>query len=138
MKKLRVIPPMQCDDDCGECCGLVPVTETEFRRVKRFVEERGIVPVEHADGTCPLYQNGKCTVYPVRPLVCQLFGHAPDPLMTCPRGYNVNLPERDVVRMLRANGQRAHVLHELLPQWTARTLAGQIDPLAPPHGSPHG
>jgi Fe-S-cluster containining protein len=134
MKKLRVIPSMRCDEHCGECCGIVPVTETEFRRVERFVAENKIVPVEHADGTCPLYQNGQCTVYPVRPLVCKLFGHAPDPLMTCPRGYNVNMPERDVVRMLRANGPKAHVLHELLPQWVARTVTGQLDPLAPPRG----
>ena len=113
---------MQCDDHCGECCGLVPVTETEFRRIERFVKERGIVPVEYADGTCPLYQNGSCTVHSVRPLVCQLFGHSAHPLMTCPRGYNVNLPERDVGRMIHANGKTTHVLHELLPQWTAKTL----------------
>jgi Fe-S-cluster containining protein len=113
---------MQCDEHCGECCGLVPVTETEFRRVERFVKERSIVPIEHADGTCPLYQNGTCTVYPVRPLVCQLFGHSANPLMTCPRGYNVNLPERDVLRMIHANGKTTRVLHELLPHWTAKTL----------------
>ena len=116
---------MQCDEHCGECCGLVPVTETEFRRVERFVKERGIVPIEHADGTCPLYQNGSCTVHSVRPLVCQLFGHSADPRMTCPRGYNVNLPERDVGRMIHANGKTTHVLHELLPQWTAKTLTSK-------------
>jgi Fe-S-cluster containining protein len=122
MKKLKVLPPIQCDDNCGECCGLIPVTETEYRRVERFVHENGIVPVEHEDGTCPLYQNGKCSVYPVRPLICNLFGHSADPLMQCPRGYNVNVPEEDVVRMLRANGKTTHVLHELLPNWQGRRL----------------
>jgi len=122
MRKLKVIPSMQCDDHCGECCGLVPVTQTEFRRVERFVAENNIVPVEHDDGTCPLYQSGTCTVYPARPLICQLFGHSADPLMTCPRGYNVNLPERDVVRMLSGNGRTTRVLHELLPQWRAKRL----------------
>jgi Fe-S-cluster containining protein len=126
MRKLKVIPSMHCDEHCGECCGLVPVTETEFRRVERFIKERGIVPIEHADGTCPLYQNGTCTVYPVRPLVCQLYGHSADPLMTCPRGYNVNLPDRDVARMLHANGKTTRVLHELLPQWTAKTLTEKV------------
>jgi Fe-S-cluster containining protein len=128
VKKLKVIPPMKCDEHCGECCGLVPVTETELRRVERYIREHGIVPAEHADGTCPLYQEGTCTVYSVRPLVCQLFGHSADPLMTCPRGYNVNLPERDVVRMLAANGKPTHVLHELLPQWKARALTEKALP----------
>jgi Fe-S-cluster containining protein len=125
MKKLKVIPSMTCDDDCGECCGLVPVTETEFRRVERFVAENDIVPMEYEDGTCPLYQKGKCTVYSVRPLICQLFGHSADPLMQCPRGYNVNLPERDVVRMLSGNGRTSRVLHELLPHWAAKKLTGK-------------
>lgn len=108
---------MQCDTGCGECCGVVPATETEFRAVERFIAEQGITPAAHTDGTCPFYQNGGCRIYPVRPLVCRLFGHAADPLMTCPRGYNVNVPERDVVRMLRANGKTTHVLHELAPNW---------------------
>lgn len=122
MRKLKVIPPMKCDDNCGECCGLIPVTETEFRQVERFIADNGIVPVEHADGTCPLYQKGTCAVYPVRPLICRLYGHAASPLMTCPRGYNVNVPEREIVRMLAANGKTTRVLHELLPQWTAKAL----------------
>jgi Fe-S-cluster containining protein len=99
VKKLKVIPSMHCDAGCGECCG--------------------IVPAEHSDGTCPFYQNGGCAIYPVRPLVCRLFGHSGDPLMTCPRGYNVNVAERDVVRMLIANGKTTHVLHELAPNWQA-------------------
>lgn len=122
VKKLKVIPSMRCDEHCGECCGLIPVTETEFRRVERYIAEHNIVPVEYPDGTCPLYQHGTCSIYPVRPLVCQLYGHSADPRMTCPRGYNVNLPERDVVRMVSANGRTTRVLHELLPQWNAKTL----------------
>jgi Fe-S-cluster containining protein len=128
VKKLKVIPPMKCDEHCGECCGIVPVNETEFRRIERFVREQGIVPMSHADGTCPLYQNGTCTVHPVRPLVCQLFGHSADPLMTCPRGYNVNLPEREVVRMIRGNGRTTHVLHELIPEWKAKALTEKALP----------
>jgi Fe-S-cluster containining protein len=117
VRKLKVIPSMHCDADCGECCGVVPVTETEFRAVARFIEAHDIVPASHTDGTCPFYQNGGCVVHPVRPLVCRLFGHSVDPLMTCPRGYNVNIPERDAVRMVTANGKTTHVLHELAPNW---------------------
>ncbi len=111
------MPSMQCDTGCGDCCGVVPATETEFRAVQRFAEEHGITPAAHTDGTCPFYQNGGCTVYPARPLICRLFGHSVDPLMTCTRGYNVNVAEREVVRALRANGKTTHVLHELAPNW---------------------
>lgn len=108
---------MHCDTHCGECCGVVPATETEFRAIERFIAEHGITPSAPTDGTCPLYQNGGCAIYPVRPLLCRLYGHTADPLMTCPRGYNVNIPERDAVRMLRANGTTTHLLHELAPNY---------------------
>jgi Fe-S-cluster containining protein len=117
MRKLKVLPQMQCDEGCGDCCGLIPVNETEFRKVERYVKDHGIVPIEHHDGTCPLYQDGKCTVYPVRPLICQLFGHSEDKLMQCTRGYNVNIPEREVHRMIAANGGATRTLHDLLPDF---------------------
>jgi Fe-S-cluster containining protein len=117
VKKLKVIPSMHCDAGCGECCGVVPATEKEFRDIQRFIDEHAIVPAASLDGTCPFYQNGGCAIYPVRPLICSLFGHSADPLMTCPRGYNVNVPELDVVLKLRANGPTTHVLHELAPNW---------------------
>jgi Fe-S-cluster containining protein len=117
VKKLKVIPSMHCDAGCGECCGIVPATETEFRAVERFIADRDIEPAAHTDGTCPFYQNEGCAIYPVRPLLCRLYGHSVDPMMTCPRGYNVNIEERDVARMMRANGKHTHVLHELAPNW---------------------
>jgi Fe-S-cluster containining protein len=117
VKKLNVIPSMRCDEGCGDCCGVVPATEAEFRGIQRFIAHHGIVPAASLDGTCPLYQDGKCTVYPVRPLICRLFGHAADPNMTCSRGYNVNVPEGVIVAKLRANGRTTHVLHELAPNW---------------------
>ena len=117
MKKLKVIPSMHCDAGCGECCGVVPATETEFRRIEQFIAEHDIAPAPSYDGTCPFYQNGGCAIYAVRPLICRLYGHSADPLMTCPRGYNVNVAEEEVVRRLRANGRTTHVLHELAPNW---------------------
>jgi Fe-S-cluster containining protein len=108
---------MHCDTGCGECCGVVPATETEFRAIQRFIADNRIEPAAHTDGTCPFYQNAGCAIYPVRPLLCRLYGHSADQLMTCPRGYNVNMAERDVVRMLRGNGKNTHVLHELAPNW---------------------
>lgn len=115
MKKLKVLPGMRCDDGCGDCCGLIPCTETEFKRIEKHIKEHKIEPVEYASGTCPLYQNGKCSVYSIRPLICKLFGHSEDALMQCSRGYNVNIPEREVHRMLTANGMCTRTLHDLIP-----------------------
>ena len=117
MKKLKVIPSMRCDAGCGECCGVVPATEAEFRRIQQFIDEQGVTPAPSLDGTCPFYQNGGCAVYAVRPLICSLYGHSADPLMTCPRGYNVNVAEGAIVQRLRANGPTTHFLHELAPNW---------------------
>jgi len=122
MKKLKVLPSMQCDEGCGDCCGIVPVTETEYRRIERYVKEHGIQPVEHAEAyQCPVYIDGKCAVYPVRPLICQVFGHAED--LPCSRGYNANVPQQEVDRMIRNNGKSTRLLHELIPGLRERAQA---------------
>jgi len=122
---------MQCDEGCGECCGIIPTTETEYKRVERYIKEHNIQPVENQDDfrVCPFYQGGKCAIYPVRPLICQVFGHADNELLTCPRGYNVNVPERQIHRMLGANGKGTRVLHDMIPgfrekadQWAASQI----------------
>ena len=112
MQKLKTFPPMKCDSGCGRCCGIVPVTETEFQRVARYAQEHALEPVDQGI-TCPWYQGDKCAVYDVRPLVCRMFGHVPQ--MECPKGYNVNIPERQAQRMILSNGQANRTLHEIMP-----------------------
>ncbi len=93
MRGLRVLPPlssMRCDAACGECCGVVPVTEADFHRVERYVLAHS-VPILDQGLTCPFFQGGTCAVYTSRPMVCRLFGHVER--MTCPRGYNTNIDE---------------------------------------------
>jgi Fe-S-cluster containining protein len=119
------LPTMKCDSGCGECCGLAPTTEAEFRRVEAFIQEHGIQPINQGI-TCPFYQEGRCAIYPVRPLSCQLFGHSEK--MVCPRGYNTNIPERKLRRAALRNGSASKVLHEVLgPQWkdVADAIVGQ-------------
>lgn len=104
-------PPMRCDDGCGECCGPAPATQAEFDRVVAYVLEHKITPKDQGI-TCPLYLDGKCSVYEVRPLICRAFGHAEG--LSCSRGYNTNVPTEVVDARLRANGEGVTLLHEVL------------------------
>lgn len=82
-------PPMRCDDGSGECCGPAPATQAELDRVVEYVIKNKLTPKDQGL-TCPLYLNGRCSVYEVRPLVCRAFGHVDG--MNCARGYNTNIP----------------------------------------------
>jgi Fe-S-cluster containining protein len=86
------LPPMKCDKDCGDCCGIAPCNEAEFKAIGEYIKKNRVVP-QNNGLTCPFYQKGTCQIYPVRPVICQLFGHVPN--MICSKGYNVNVtPEK--------------------------------------------
>lgn len=44
--KYPVLPVMQCDPNCGECCGPATCTEGEFQAVANFAAERGLTPIK--------------------------------------------------------------------------------------------
>jgi uncharacterized protein len=111
MRRLKVLPEMECEVGCGECCGIVPVTEQEYRKVLHVAKAKGIVP-KLQGATCPYYQEGTCSVYDARPFACRLFGHVEE--MTCFRGHNVNIPEEDAERMVAGRDQPKRLLHEVL------------------------
>jgi Fe-S-cluster containining protein len=69
---------------CGNCCSnFLPISDTEIKRIQRYVKEHDIkeyvcrYPVSKpvVDITCPFRNDGakKCTIYPVRPAICQDF-----------------------------------------------------------------
>ena len=67
---------------CGGCCNAVlPMTEKELHKLKRFVKNNHVKPrrklflsENSVDGTCPfLSGENMCMVYPVRPSVCRQF-----------------------------------------------------------------
>lgn len=69
---------------CGNCCTrILPISSKEIKRIKRYVEKHGIKEQTHMyptadpsfDMQCPFRDEiGKrCTIYPVRPAVCQDF-----------------------------------------------------------------
>ena len=105
------LPVMQCDDNCGKCCGIVPVTEKEFTRISAYVTRHHIQPIRQG-GECPLYIGGKCSVHEVRPALCRAYGHTS--LMQCPKGYNVNVPERKIRRFILRGGPAPRFTHEVL------------------------
>ncbi len=107
------LPVMQCDERCGECCGIVPVTHDEYGAVRRYIRKNGITPIDQGV-TCPLYHGGKCTVYEVRPMVCRLFGHVPS--LTCPKGYNTNIKPEAEERIRSKYGKPTRLLHDLLKE----------------------
>lgn len=110
------LPPMQCDDHCGECCGPVLVTKKEFDRVVVHAKSCGVFP--HQQGCrCPWFQCGRCAVYSARPLICRLFGHLDVPEMTCCRGYNVDVSSKVAKRFLKQCGSPTMVLHQVFSDW---------------------
>jgi len=106
---------MRCDDGCGRCCGPVPVTARELGRVRAYMKQHGIKPNPNpAPLQCPLYDGQSCTVHPVRPLLCRVFGHTPR--LDCCRGYNVNLPDQVIATAVRQNGKAVGLLGALLEE----------------------
>lgn len=72
----------QCSN-CGACCNdIIPLTNADINRIKKYIKENNIKPHTHAvlrinviDTVCPFRDDNKglCTIYPVRPSVCKSF-----------------------------------------------------------------
>ena len=77
---------------CGDCCGIIPATAAETETIRRYITDNGIRPIERADKTtCPFRddENKKCLIYPVRPLICRLFGVVKG--CQCPNGNTAEI-----------------------------------------------
>lgn len=68
--------------NCGECCGPIPVSTSEWNRIRIAVRQMPVkerVRLEKQERpplTCPFrdIENARCSVYEVRPLLCQMQG----------------------------------------------------------------
>lgn len=81
------IPRHEKCTNCGRCCGVIPATVPEVNAIRNYIAVNGITPIRHGDGvTCPFRddKNKKCLIYPVRPVICRLFGVAKG--MECANG----------------------------------------------------
>jgi len=87
----ELIPDFMCSEGCYECCkkfGVPSRTQVEDQRIREYLRAHGLQPGEVQGTTCPylneLLPEGGCEIYPVRPLICRLYGTAPNYL--CKKG----------------------------------------------------
>lgn len=77
----NLVPDVACTPGCIECCrnfGVPSRTKVEDQRLKAFLRASGRELGEARGNTCPYVSEKGCTVYPVRPLICRLFGTSPN------------------------------------------------------------
>mgnify|MGYP001558657277 CR=1 FL=1 len=81
------LPRLTCQQKCQHACTSIVMSQTEWERLTRAAGSEELYVQE--SGRCPLLVNGRCRVYPVRPMICRLWGLTKD--MACPYGCE---PER--------------------------------------------
>ncbi|MGN1105715.1 MAG: YkgJ family cysteine cluster protein [Huintestinicola sp.] len=81
--------------NCGKCCGTIPATPEEISKIVDYINENDITPSGSYKSTCPFRDNRqkKCLIYPVRPLICRLFGVTKGN-MNCPHGNSADIDGR--------------------------------------------
>lgn len=71
-------PKGECTQ-CGDCCSqFLPISRTEQLRIEEYIKEHDIKDTKCiVIGSCPFLDlskpKEKCTIYPVRPLICKAF-----------------------------------------------------------------
>ena len=76
-----LLPDFICNPGCIECCRLFGVatrTRVEDERIKEYLREHGMEEREAQGTTCPFVTEKGCSIHPVRPLICRLYGTSPN------------------------------------------------------------
>lgn len=74
------LPTIECQGYCASSCGPIQMTEPEWKRIRLRL---GFTP-QAISTTCPMLVRDRCSVYPLRPLICRLWGIVER--MPCPWG----------------------------------------------------
>ena len=84
----------KCKENCGECCGIVPIPKEIWeknkhkkqREIEEIKEIREEVYVICEDLKCVFLrkENKKCEIYPDRPQVCRNYGIGKMDALSCP------------------------------------------------------
>jgi hypothetical protein len=99
------LPNEDCDgcDGCGtKCAGEIPMTRWEFAEVRAYLAAHPLAQeATESPGTACVFDppcrfrddaRGRCRIYPVRPLICRLFGLVE--WLPCPlHRWGVRVPE---------------------------------------------
>jgi Fe-S-cluster containining protein len=75
------LPEIDCKGLCENTCRLPMMSRVEAGRVNAYANRK---PKGAETGVCPVLRAGRCTVHPVRPMVCRLYGCTEE--MRCPHG----------------------------------------------------
>ena len=113
-----------CTDCRDRCTGNIPLTQAEYAEIRAYLEQhpcvrhaprRAVWPGGTGGETYPAcrFQNpesGLCAVYPVRPLVCRLFGYVS--WLPCPNGRVRANWKPGLAMMKRRAGEEQHTWEE--------------------------
>jgi Fe-S-cluster containining protein len=84
----KMLPDIKCKQECSYACG--PITMS-YGEAERLQQETG-APVKKCDQNleCGYLLEGKnCSIHPIRPILCRLWGVVDTEEMTCPHGCEV-------------------------------------------------
>ena len=73
----KLIADVICTAGCRTCCqdfGVPSRTRAEDERIRAFLKKKSLQFVEAKGNTCPYLNESGCSIYPVRPLTCRLYG----------------------------------------------------------------
>jgi Fe-S-cluster containining protein len=81
----ELIPDFICTEGCHQCCenfGVSSRTQVEDERIKQFLREHSRQIGEAQGNACPYLRKdlpaGGCSIHPVRPFICRLYGTSPN------------------------------------------------------------
>ena len=81
-----LLPSIDCQGHCTDYCGPIALSYVERKRLQRTTWKK---LTDLTTPVCPLLKAGRCSVHPIRPLVCRAWGTVAS--FACPWGC---LPER--------------------------------------------
>ncbi|OCA87999.1 Fe-S oxidoreductase [Bacillus sp. FJAT-27225] len=78
-----MVQTLPCEGCRGLCCGPVPVTEKELKRIKKRIKRMpakmrlSLQTQQRFTGTCIFYdqENDRCGIHADRPEICRKFGY---------------------------------------------------------------
>lgn len=115
------LPAFTCVPGCSACCtaSIAPFTTAERARIDAAVpghvwtewgDDLWVLTEQMQTGRCPLLTaEGRCSVHPIRPAICQVYGLVDRDGLRCKRGGKAErmLTDKEVnILMMRAKHVR--------------------------------